>query len=190
MTDGGVDADGEDETEASYRGLFGAFPYAFRTSASRLFRSYVAIGGLLAVIAAVMFIIALLVLVANTTGTAGGVFTFSRAFFIAVGMFVIAPLIAPVLYVARRHRRRTSISEHYDTAMALAGYAFIIALYVGLVASIPECFDFGDGTTCRDPPQGLLAPVVAVLYALPPISGLVPPAVTGAAIVIVDRYLR
>ncbi|WP_247010126.1 hypothetical protein [Halorientalis litorea] len=190
MTDGGADAAGEDEAKSTYKGLFGAFPYAFRTSDSRLFRSYVAIGGLLAAIVTVMFVIALLVLVANTTGTAGGVFTFSRAFFIAVGMFVLAPLIAPVLYVARRHRRRTPISEHYDTAMALAGYAFILALYVGLVASIPECFDFGDGTTCRDPPQGLFAPAVAVLYALPPVSGLVPPAVTGVAIVLVDRYLR
>ncbi|MFB6143119.1 MAG: hypothetical protein ABEJ30_07230 [Halorientalis sp.] len=183
-------ADGDAEEGDAYGGLLGAFPYAFRASGSWLFRSYVVLGGVLAAVVAVLFAISLVVLVGNTTGTAGGVFTFSRAFFIVVGFLVVAPLVAPVLYVARRRRRGTVTSDGYDAAMALAGYVFVLALYVGLVTSIPECFEFGAQVTCRDPPTGLFAPLVRVLYALPPVAGLLPPALAGAAIVLLDRSLR
>ncbi|SEO55668.1 hypothetical protein SAMN05216388_101456 [Halorientalis persicus] len=186
MTDAGT---GDDE--ATYRGLLGAFPYALRSSDSRLYRSYVVIGGLLALLTALAFAVSVMVQLGNSAGTPGGVFTFSRAFIIFVGALVFAPLVAPVLYFARRRRiQGGDLDGRYDLAMGVAGYAFIFALYVGLVISIPECYNFGDQVTCRDPPSGLLAPVIRVLYALPPIAGLVPPTLAGLAIAVVDRVLR
>ncbi|WP_336000599.1 hypothetical protein [Halorientalis halophila] len=179
------------DDERAYRGLFGAFPYAFRVSDSRLYRSYVVIGGLLATLTALAFAVSVMVQLGNSVGTPGGVFTFSRAFIIFVGALVFAPLVAPVLYFARRRRiQGAGLDGRYDLAMGIAGYAFIFALYVGLVISIPECYNFGDEVTCRDPASGLFAPVIRVLYALPSITGLVPPTLAGLAIVAVDRLFR
>ena len=88
-----------------YGGLLGAFPYAVRRSDSRLFRAYAVLGGLLASVLAVFFTFALVVSVASTAALAGGTVTFVRSIFIVFGFLVVAPLVAPVLLVARRHRR-------------------------------------------------------------------------------------
>lgn len=169
-----------------YGGILGAFPYAFRASDSRLFRSYVALGGVLTVAVSLLFVAAVIVVIAGTTGGRGGNLTLSRSFFAVVGLFVVVPLVAPVLFVARRHRRRRERGEDadgpYDAALAAAGYLFIGALYVGLVVSVPPA----QQTT----PTGALAPVVAALYALPQPAGVVPPLVTAALIVVLHRGLR
>jgi len=174
----GTDADADEDT---YGGIFGAFPYAFRRSESRLFRSYVVIGGGLAALVTLLFTFGLVTLVANTVGTAGGVFTFSRAFFIFVGMLVVVPLVAPVLSVARRHRR-TASTPRYDAALALAGYLFVVALYLGLIISTPA--------EQQDPVSGPLAPVVATLYGLPRLAGLVPSALASVGIYLAHRLTR
>lgn len=175
----------------TYRGVFGTFPYAFRNSRSWLFKLYVPIGGLIAVFVVVQFVISLTVTVSNTLGTAGGTFTFSRAFIILIGFLVLVPIIAPILLFARRHRFQTdSLHPRYDQLMAVGGFLFLFSLYVGLVASIPECFEFGETTTCRPEPSGITAPAVRVLYGLPSVTGLVPPVVAGIAIYLIDRVLR
>jgi cytochrome c biogenesis factor len=165
-----------------YRGVLGAVPYAFRASDSRLFRSYALLGGLLAAATALLFLAAVVVVVAGTAG-GGGTLTLSRAFFVLVGLLVVAPLLAPILFVARRRRRRPDArnATAYDAALGAAGYAFVAALYVGLVASVPP----GQQST----PTGPLAPVVTALYGLPQPAGLVPPVVTAAAIPLVHRLL-
>lgn len=174
--------------EDAYSGVFGAFPYALRSSDSRLFRSYVLVGGLLALLLALGFGLALVVQVANTTGGTGGTFTFSRAFFIFVGLFVVAPLLAPVLFVARRHRRDGS-HPTYDRAMAVMGFLFVLSLYLGLVASIPPTFVLDGETVTRDDPGGVTGPVVAVLYALPEWASPLVPALVGVAMYVVHRRL-
>jgi hypothetical protein len=183
--DGGVPADAEaageaDESEG-YGGVFGAFPYAFGASDSRLFRSYVVLGGLLAALVTVVFVFALVQLVANTVGTAGGTFSFVRAFYIFVGFLVVAPLLGPVLLVARRHRRSVSTPE-YDGALAASGYLFVLSLYLALVVTAPEAN--------RETPPALVAPVVDFLYGLPPAAGAVPP--LGAVLLgyLVHRHYR
>ena len=79
----------------AYRGVFGAFPYAARASDSWLFRSYalvsVVVGGGLAL----LFAFGLVVLVAQTAAITGGSLTLSRAFYVVVGLFIVAPVIAP-----------------------------------------------------------------------------------------------
>lgn len=165
-----------------YGGIIGAFPYAFRATDSWLCRSYVAVGGLLAVAVSVLFVAAVIGIIAGTTGGRGGSLTLSRSFVALIGLFVVVPLVAPVLFVARRHRRDGPADDRYDLALAVTGYLFVAALYVGLVVSVPPA----QQTT----PTGALAPVVATLYALPQLAGLVPPLVAAALIPLCHRVLR
>jgi len=179
----GADADGDAAAdEDAYAGLFGAYPYAFRASDSWLFRSYVVGGGLLTLLVTLLFGFALVALFGRTIGAPGGTFTFVRSFYVLVGLFAVAPLLAPVLLVARRHRRGAGSDARYDAALALSGYLVALSLYLGAVVTAPAGL--------RDPPGGPLAPVVATLYALPPAAGLALPALATVVLYAVHRRLR
>lgn len=165
-----------------YRGVVGAFPYALRTSDSWLFRSYVAASALVAGIVTLVFAAGIVRLIAATSGVAGGTLTLSRAFFAVVGLFVVVPVVAPTLLVARRHRRDVGHDRRYDAALAVAGYAFLASLYVGLLVGSPAAFE--------TVPDGPTAPLVAVLYGLPRLAGLVPPLCGAAGIAVAHRLAR
>jgi uncharacterized membrane protein YuzA (DUF378 family) len=176
-----------------YRGLFGAFPYAFRRSDSWTFRSYVVLGGLAAGLVSLFVAIGLVVLIANTARIGGGSLTLSRSFYVVVGLFVVAPMLAPVLLVARRHRRRQGDAggqRRYDALLAVTGYLFVVSVYVGVVISMPESWTLDGELVRRPPPSGAFAPVVAFLYDLPRLAAVVPPAAVAALIVAVHRRLR
>ena len=149
-----------------YSGVFGAFPYAFRHSDSLLFRAYALLGGLLAAALAVFFALALVVTIAATANVGDGTVTFVRSVFIVLGFVVVAPLVAPVLFVARRHRREGS-DARYDTALAAAGAVYLVTLYLGAIASMPASFELDGEVTTRPDPSGVTAPVVEALYATP-----------------------
>ena len=83
-----------------YRGLFGAFPYAFRQTESWLFRSYVVVAGLATAFLTLVFGLALIRLLG---ATAGARFSIARAFVILVGLGAVAPTVTPVLLVARSY---------------------------------------------------------------------------------------
>jgi hypothetical protein len=176
------------DADASYNGVFGAFPYAYRRSDSRLFRLYTVVGALAALLVTFAFLLALFVLIANTAGTAGGTFTFSRAFFVVIALAIVGPLIAPILLVARHHRREGG-DARYDAALAVAGFLFIGSLYLGLVASVPACFILDGEQVCRDAPSGLFAPVIAALYAVPSVAAVLIPAAAAVLILLVHRAL-
>jgi hypothetical protein len=178
--DAGTRTDGPEEGEG-YSGVLGTYPFAFRHSDSRLFRSYALVGGLLAALVALIFVSAFVQLVANTLGTAGGTFTFVRSFYILLGLLVVVPLMAPVLLVARRHRR-TGSTLAYDRALAAGGYLFVFSLYVGGVAAAPP--------ELRDAPPAAVAPVVNVLYGLPPVAGAIPPLAALAVGYLLHRRYR
>jgi len=173
-----MDGDGEGATGQAYGGVPGAVPYAFRRSESRLFMSYAVVGGLVALGIVVFFGMALVVAVSETLGAAGGTFTFSRAFVLFVGLLVVGPVLAPILLVARRHRRGGS-TRAYDRALAASGYLFVPALYLLLVITAPP--------DLREPAPAALAAVVEWLYALPPVAGVVPPLVAAAVTYLVHR---
>ena len=173
-----------------YRGVVGAIPFAFRRSDSWLLRIYVAVSTLAAALVGAMFAIALVVLIANTAAVRGGSLTLSRAFFVVVALFAVAPMLAPTLFVARRHRRGLPVSPHYDALLALAGFLFLLALYAGVVASVPAQFDFDGEVVTRPTPTGLLAPAVALLYAVPPAAAPLIPVGAAALIYVVHRLLR
>ncbi|MFC7026521.1 hypothetical protein ACFQJ5_01240 [Halomicroarcula sp. GCM10025324] len=169
---------GTDAVPEPYNGLPGAFPYAFRASESLLFKGYVALAVLLSLSIGLGFVLGLVVLFGQSAAVAGGTFTFSRAFFVFVGALVVAPLLAPVLLVARRHRR-TGSSLRYDRALALSALVFVASLYVGLVVSVPPDLQEPTGSA-----------VIGLLYALPQLAGLAPPLLAVGLMYAVHRRLR
>jgi len=174
----GVMTDAQAEHERSYNGLPGAFPYALRTSESLLFKGYVVVAVLLTVAIALIFTFGLIGVLANSSGARGGTFTFSRTFFLFVGLLVVAPLLAPVLLVARRHRRTVS-SVAYDRGLALSALVFVASLYVGLVISVPPALQ-----------ESTRSEVVTTLYELPQLAGLVPPLLAVGLMYVVHRFLK
>lgn len=171
----------DDGDDGSYSGILGAVPYAFRSSESRLFRSYAVLGGLLTGLVVLLFALAIVVLLGQTAAAPGGTFTFSRAFFLVLMLLVVGPLLAPVLSVARRHRK-TGSTVAYDRAMAASGYLFLASLYVLLVITVPA--------EQQQSPTGLLGPVVALLYDLPQVAGVVPPLLAVGLLFLVHRRFR
>ena len=162
-----------------YRGVLGAVPFALRSSDSWLFRSYALVSGLVALLVALLFVFGLVVLLGRTAAVEGGSLTLSRAFYVVVGLFLVAPVLAPTLLVARRHRREIARSEGYDARLALAGYLFLASLYVGLVVAVPP--------SAQTPASGALAPVIEFLYSVPQPAGVLPPLFAAALIVLVHR---
>lgn len=168
----------DDERPEPYNGLPGAFPYAFRASDSLLFKAYVPVALLLSAAITLVFSFGLITQLAETGSVRGGTFTFSRSFFLFVGLLLVAPLLAPVLSVARRHRRTVS-SVGYDRALALAAFLFIGSIYLALLTSAPAAL--------REPTQSA---VVGFFYSLPPIAGVVPPLLATLLMYLTHRLLK
>lgn len=172
-----------------YRGVVGAFPYAFRHTDSWLFRAYVLVGTAVTAVVSLIVLLGLVVVFGKTASVEGGSLTLVRAFYVVVGVLAILPIVAPILLVARRHRRDDPVGVRYDASLAVGGFLFVVALYAGLVISVPECFVLDGEQVCRDPPSGAFAPVVRLLYALPQWASVVPPLATAAAIYAIHRGL-
>jgi len=183
MSDAGVAETNEQADERTYGGVLGTFPYAFRKSESRLFRSYVLVGGFVTVMLTLGFVLALIYLIGGSFGAQAGVFTFSRSFYVVVALAVIAPMMAPVLFVARHHRRGDA-DRGYDRALAASGYVFLLSLYGMLVISAPA--------DLRDPASeyGVLAPTIEFFYGLPQLASLLLPLAAGILIYLVHRWRR
>ncbi|UPM43874.1 hypothetical protein [Halocatena salina] len=156
-------------TETSYSGAITAVPYAFRASDSRLCKLYVLVGGLLTLGGTILFGLGTLALLSSIAGAPAGVFTFQPALYLLVWLFVIAPIIAPILLVARQHRLHDGTVE-YDRWIALSGFLVLLALYGGALIAAPA----GQRGSV---PSGVFGPIVQFLYGLPPESGLIPPLV-------------
>jgi hypothetical protein len=174
-----------------YGGLIGAFPYAFRQSSSRSFRVYVLVAAMVAGLVTLIVasgVIGLLADTGRTEGTAG----FVRGFYILVGVAALAPLLAPVLLVARRHRRADGATPGYERVMAAAGFTFIVLLYTGLVASTPverqqTLKPLVIAAAGHEIEIGVTVRVARFLYDLPRIAGLIFPLVGTLIVVFVHR---
>jgi hypothetical protein len=166
----------------AYSGVLGAIPYAIRASDSWTFRGYAALGTLVVAFVAVLFAFAIVGVFAATTGGRGGTFSFSRAFFVFVALLVVAPLLAPILSVARKHRRGAGEAS-YDLRMGGLGLALLASLYVGLVATVPPEQQESYGGVG----EPVVVPLVEFLYGLPRVAGLAFPAVVSVAILLYHR---
>ncbi len=167
---------------STYGGVLGAFPYAFRTSESRLFRLYAVVGTLLAAVLLVFWVLALVKAIADSPG--GGSISAYRGLVILLALSVTMPVVGPILLVARRHRRSAETDDppptaNYDRLMGALGFVFVVAGYLALVISVPESYE----TT----PTGPLAPVVAALYDAPTLATPLPPLAVVVAMLVADR---
>lgn len=169
-------------TEEPYDGVFGAFPYAVRASESWTFRLYALVATLVSLAIAVTVAMGLVVLMADTAGAGGGVFAFSRSMFVLVAFGAVTPLIAPILLVARRHRRDEPVSDRYDAALAGTGVVFLLMLYAGLIISTP--------TPLQSDVGGVAGPLIESLYRLPQLAGFGPPILGATLVGVAHWYLR
>ena len=163
----------------SYRGVFGAIPYAIRHTKSWTMRVYGVIGTVSAALIAVVVTLALVVWMGETAEMDGGLFLFSRSLYVIAGFAAVGPLLAPLLLVARRHRRNDPVADGYDRMLAYTGFLFLASIYLAMVISAPA--------DLRDPSDSV---VVTALYALPPLAGLVPPVVVAVLMFLTHRRLR
>lgn len=175
--------------DEAYGGFPSAFPYAFRATDSRLCQAYVLVGTLIAVLVAVVFALGVVSLIGASAGAPGGLLTSARAFYVVIALFCVGPLLAPILLVARRHRHGRG-DARYDRAMAATGFLFVLALYLGLVASMPPTFELDGETIARPAADGLFAPVIEALYALPEPAWPVLPAAAAAIMTAIHRRYR
>lgn len=196
MTETATDADGDgtasggsapvdDATEASddeaYSSALGAFPYALRATRSWLCKGYVVFGGLFALFGTVVFLSALVGLLGALSSASAGTLTFQPALYLLLWLGVLAPVVGPILLVARRHRHGTD-DRGYDFLLAATGFLFTASLYVAAVVSTPEA----QQETVQ---PGAFAPLVRFLYDLPQVAGVVPP-VLAAAVMVAVHYAR
>lgn len=155
---------------AEYRGLFGAFRFAFRQSGSWLFRSYVLASAVVGAYVAVIILLGVVTWIANPTGVIGELSLLGVA-----AMAILAPLFAPVLVVARR-RRYGDDRPRVELAIALAGYGFLGGTVLGLLISDPRSHGTAWG--------------LAGLDALPAVAGAVPPIVAAVVLAGVIWHTR
>lgn len=177
---GPADSSPADTEGRTYGGLIGAFPYAFRQSDSRLFKSYVLAGGTVTLVVALIFTLSVMYIVGETGASA--TLAFSRMFVALLGLLVVFPLLAPILLVARRHRRGIGSDPQYDRRMAASGYLFLFAMYVGLIPTVPAEYQGDSG--------GVFAPIVDYLYGLPSAVGLAFPIAVVVVMYLVHRFSR
>ncbi|MFC6753841.1 hypothetical protein [Halorubrum tibetense] len=160
----------------SYRGVFGAIPYAIRNTDSWAMRVYGVVGAVAAAFITLVVTLGLVVWMGETAEVQSGTFLFSRSLYVIAGFAAVAPLLAPLLFVARRHRRDDRVAAGYDRWLAAAGFVFLVSLYLGMVISAPA--------DLRDPTDSV---VVSALYALPPRAGFAPP-IAGAGLVFLTHF--
>ena len=158
--------------------LIGSFRRAFAETDSWLLKSYVVLSAVLGGLIAVLLLLALPVWIFNTAG-GSELATFSRAFLVVGGVLLLAVLAAPVVSSARRHARGTA-SWRGDYLLGVAGYLFVLSLYVALLVSAPP--------DQRGPPPDAIAPVVEFLYSLPAIYAVAPPLLAAVFVALVHRF--
>ena len=163
----------------SYGGVLGAIPFAIRNTRSWTMRIYGVVGACAAAFITVVVILALVVWMGETAGMDSGLFLVSRALYVVAGFAAVAPLLAPLLFVARRHRRGLAVADGYDRRLAYMGFLFLGSLYVGMVITAPA--------DLREPTESTL---VSALYTLPPFVGVIPPLAAAAGIFLTHRRLR
>lgn len=166
-----------DDRPRSRSVVLGAVRYAVQEGESRLFRSYAAVGSLLAVFVGLLFVLALPVWVTEIAESGGGPLQrIGLGLLWLVGLAVIATLVVPMLFVVRRHREDR---PERQLAFGVAGYAYVLSIYLALIASAPP--------DLRDPPEGALEPALETLYGLPAPAGLLFP-VAGTLLLVAVEY--
>jgi len=158
-----------------YRGLPGAYVFAFRRSESYVLRSYVVTSALVGVFVAIFLMLALFYWL-GTPAPFG-----QQALLGVIGIFFFLPLFTPVLVAARRHRRGID-DVSADALIGLTGYVFLLAIFLAMFISDPNAHEVGG--------LGPLTTVLLAIDALPRAAWVVPLLVSVGTIVLAIRYTR
>lgn len=157
--------------------LAGAVRSSLRRGRSRVLRTYAIVAALVSVFTASLILLALPGWIARTDGTAATLMLAPGVLLLA-GIAVIGMVMAPLLLATRRvpdpgKRRRL------EALYGGFGYAVLLSLYAAMIISAPA--DQLGGSPAA------LEPAVDALNALPTVAGVVPPMVTVALFLLVDR---
>lgn len=144
---------------------------------SRVLRTYAILAALLSLFVAVLLLLALPGWVAQTDGSTATLML-SPAVLLLGGIGVIAGLMLPLLRVRKRLPEAGERSQQ-EAIYGAVGYAFVLALYVGLLISAPA--EYVEETS------SIVQPAVDALNALNPVLGLVPPMAIIGLLALVDR---
>ena len=156
-----------------YGGLLGGFLFAFRRSDSYVLRAYVLVAAVVGAFAAILLLLGVVTWLA-TPAPIG-----QRALLGVIAIAVLVPLFAPVLVVARRHRRGTT-GRRADAALGLAGFGFVLSVYLAGLVSAPDL----------PVTAGPLGPAIDAIDALPRRYWIVPPLLSVASIWLAVRLTR
>lgn len=159
---------------ADYRGLPGAFVFAFRRSDSLVFRAYAVTSAVVGAFVAVVLLLGLVSWLASPATPFG-----QQALLAVIGVLLLLPLFAPVLVVARRHRHDVG-GRRPDALVGLAGFGVVLAVYLALLVSDPNPHEV----------SGPLGPAVAALDALPRSAWVVPPLLAVGLLALAVRLTR
>lgn len=163
---------GEGFTSTSVLGR--AVRYGLVDAESWALRTYAAAGTLFAVFAAVLVVLAVPRWAAETL-SGGPIQRIAVGFLALVGLLLVAAAFLPLLLVDRRRRAER---PQRQLAFGLAGWGYLVSLYLGLLASAPP--------EQRSSPPEVLAPLVDVLYELPQAAGIAFPVAAVAIVVLVE----
>lgn len=156
-----------------YRGLVGAIRSAIRRSDSLLFRTYTVASVLVGGFATVLLVLGVVSWLA-TPAPIG-----QRALLGVIALLLLVPLLAPVLVVARRHRRGVG-DRRADAVVGLAGFGFVLAVYLALLISDPNPHAV----------TGPLGPAIAAIDAVPRGYWILPLLLAVAGILTAVRLTR
>lgn len=156
-----------------YRGLVGAIRSAIRRSDSLLFRTYTVASVLVGGFATVLLVLGVVSWLA-TPAPIG-----QRALLGVIALLLLVPLLAPVLVVARRHRRGVG-DRRADAVVGLAGFGFVLSVYLALLISDPNPHAV----------TGPLGPAIAAIDAVPRSYWILPLLLAVAGILTAVRLTR
>lgn len=177
MTDAATDGAA---TESGSRSILRtSYGRTFRSSESVLLRSYAVISAIVGIFMVALVLLGLPIWIDQTAGQTA-LNMIGRALLPLVGLALLFPLVGPVLYAAK-NRQKGRADRRGDAALGLAGYLFVISMYLALVISAPA--------DARSDPPALVAPVIELLYGLPPLAGLLPPVVGAILIFAVQQWI-
>lgn len=169
---GEADAGARADAGGSYRGFIGAYRYAFRQSGSVWFRLYVAASAVLVTFVTILLVLGMIRWIARPSGLFG-----DRGLLAVLALLIVLPIVAPVLVVARRHRRATSPRPAgADRWIGVAGFLLVFGIYIGLVIAAPV--------------SGRRGGFVAALDALPRVAAVGPPLLGLVLLVLAVRRTR
>lgn len=176
-TDG---AAGNDAAESGSRSILRkSYGRTFRSSDSLVLRSYAVVSALAGIFLVLLVLLAMPLWIDQTEGQTP-LNMVGRSLLPLVALGLLVPLVGPVYYAAKNHRREYG-TRGADALLGVTGYLFVASIYLSLVISAPA--------DARSDPPVVIAPVVEFLYSLPPLAALAPPVLGAVLVFLAQRFI-